>query len=72
MALDKNPRHNGEGYSDPTAYQAMKTVRQEKDIEKEREIGKLMEHIKYVTDMAGFEICSRITFKDKKTGRMFK
>ncbi|MCQ2499731.1 MAG: hypothetical protein MJ117_00120 [Lachnospiraceae bacterium] len=72
MALDRNPKHNGEGYPDPTAYNAIKTVRKQETLERERDIGRLMEHIKWITDLAGFELGSRIVFKDKKTGRIYK
>ena len=70
--IDKNPRHNGEGYSDLTAYNAMKNIEKREIEERERDIGRLMEHIKYMTSLAGFEIGSRIVFKDKKTGRLYK
>lgn len=72
MAADRNPRHNGEGYPDPTAHQAIKNVKKIDRLEKEREVGRLLEHIRYVTELAGFELGSRIVFKDKKTGRIYK
>lgn len=66
-----NPFYNSEGYPDPTAYHAMKSVIQEEK-ELEKKVHNLISVFKFVTDWAGFEIIGRIQIKHKKTGKVFK
>lgn len=66
-----NPFYNSEGYPDPTAYHAMKSVIQEEK-ELEKKVHNLISVLKFVTDWAGFEIIGRIQIKHKKTGKVFK
>lgn len=64
---DDDLKKNGEGYSDPTAYKAIKHS------EKERErLTKLMHVIFDVCEFAGFHIEGRITLRDKKTGKLYR
>ena len=55
-------RKNSEGYSDPTAYEAMKNL----DREDERRV------ILNICEMAGFEIRGPIILVDKKTGKVWR
>ena len=67
MAPNNNPRKNSEGYSDPTAYDALW------DIDKEDErFHKLLHTIFYLCELAGFEIEGRVVLIDKKTGRVWR
>lgn len=61
-----NPR-NSEGYSDPTAYQAMKNIDQE-----EERFHKLLYAIFDICSLADFEIEGRIVLIDKKSGRVWR
>lgn len=64
--MEKDFKHNSSGYFDPTAFEAVKRI------DAEDRVSKLMSVIRYVTTLAGFEIQGRITFVDKKTGRIYK
>lgn len=57
---------NKEGYADPTAYQAIKNV------EREKRIRELVTVLKWISNVAGFEIVERIHFRDKKNGKIYK
>lgn len=62
---------NSEGYSDPTAYSAMtKVMREER--ERQRRVGIVINIIRNVADLAGFDLTSRIALKDRKTGREYR
>jgi hypothetical protein len=66
---------NIEGYSDPTATAAFGMIEREKREEDERnieEIRKMIHTFRYIADIGGYEICSRITLKKKKSGRYYK
>ena len=60
-------KQNKEGYKDPTAY---KVLRKEQ-LEEER-FKRLMATIFYICELAGFRIEGRITFQDKKTGKIWR
>ena len=60
-------RKNSEGYSDPTAYQAMMNLKIE-----ELRFKKLLRSIKDVCDLADFEIEGRVVLIDKRSGRIWR
>lgn len=62
-----NPFRNSSGYSDPTAYEAIKRVDEE-----ENRFHKLLHTIFYICEMAGFEIDGRIVLVDKRNGRVWR
>lgn len=62
---------NSEGYHDPTAYVGMSEVVKDEKVQSEM-VRKLMYHLKYITQLAGFELVGRIQLKHKKSGRVFK
>lgn len=64
---DRDLRKNAEGYSDPTAYEALRNI----DKEEER-FHRLLHTLFYICDVAGFKIEGRIVLTDKKTGRVWK
>lgn len=64
---DNNHRRNSEGYSDPTAYEALRNI--DKDNERFR---KLLHTIFYLCELAGFEIDGRVVLIDKKTGHVWR
>lgn len=57
---------NGSGCKDFTAYEALRNV------EREEQLKKLLNTIFYITNLAGFSIEGRITFKDKRTGKIWR
>ena len=71
MGNKNNPHCNSEGYSDPTAYEALKPIVQA-DAALEGKLNFLIKVIKFVANEAGFEIVNRVELRDRKTGRLFK
>lgn len=65
--MSRNPKLNGEGYYDPTAYQGLKPI-----IQKEKEVAALIKVLKYIIGKSGFELVGRIELKDKKSGQIFR
>lgn len=71
MKLNKNPFYNSSGYPDPTAYYGTKdAMKEEKELDKA--VHDLMHAIRYIVNLAGFEVIGRIHFKHKETGKDFK
>lgn len=60
-------KRNAAGYSDPTAYEAIKTVSEE-----EKKVSKLIKIIKFIADLAGYEVEERIVLRDKKSGEIWR
>lgn len=60
-------RRNGSGYSDPTAYEAYKNIRN-----KDYEAHKVIKTLQNVAHLAGFEIVGRVTIRDVRTGETYK
>lgn len=67
MARDDDIRKNASGYSDPTAYQAIKNV----DGEDEK-FHKLLDTIFNLCELSGFHLEERIVLKDKNTGKVYR
>lgn len=67
----RDPRKNHEGYSDPTAYLAIKRTDEISRAEDER-FHKLLYSIRNICELAGFEIEGRVTFIDKVNGRVWR
>lgn len=65
------PWQNGEGYADPTAYEALKPVIRE-ETEQQKRLNTLIFVLKYIIRLAGFELLNRIELKDNKTGREYR
>lgn len=60
-------RRNSEGYSDPTAYAALKHIEEE-----EERFRKLLYAIFDICELADFEIEGRIVLIDKRTGKVWR
>ena len=60
-------KKNASGYSDPTAYKAIKNI----DRESAR-FYKLLHTIFNVCYLAGFEVDGRLALRDKRTGRVWR
>ena len=66
---------NKEGYTDPTAGEAMGTVpKEERKEERERNaaVTTLITMLKQIISLAGFELVGRIVLKDKVTGKEYR
>ena len=61
-----NPKLNGFGCKDLTAYDALR------NIEREEQLNKLLKTIFYICELAGFHVEGRITLKDNKTGKIWR
>lgn len=67
--MDKR-KLNASGCKDMTTFKALQNVtREEKD---KVRLEKLLTTIFYICDLAGFRIDGRITFQDKKTGKIWR
>ncbi len=66
-----NLKRNTEGYSDPTAYEGLKSIIAEEAI-LEKKVNFLIKIIKFIITESGFELLNRIEIKDSKTGRIFR
>ena len=66
-------KRNGEGYYDPTAYEALRNIERSVASEKEEaRFHKLLHTIFYLCELAGFRIEGRLILRDEKTGRIWK
>lgn len=67
MANSPEFKKNASGYSDPTAYEAVKNI--DSDM---ASFQKLLTAIFAMCDVAGFHIEERIVLRDKKTGKVYR
>ena len=67
---DHVDRRNAEGYVDPTAYAALKSI--VNDERAEKKAAYLVSVLKYIIKESGFELVNRIELKHKRTGRIFR
>lgn len=66
---DRELKKNAEGYSDPTAYKAIKNLEFNEIGERRR---KLIGCIYRICELSGFSLESRVKLKDVKTGKIFE
>lgn len=73
--MSDNPRKNHEGYSDPTAYEAIKeydlSLMTGKNADDER-FHKLLNTIFTICELSGFHLEERIVLKDTQTGKVWR
>lgn len=67
QANDRDLRKNAEGYSDPTAYEAIKRLEKE-----DERFHKLLFAIFDICELAGFQVEGRIVLVDKRNGRVWR
>lgn len=65
--MANNLRKNAEGYSDPTAYEAIKSA----DADDER-FHKLLNTIFTICELSGFRLEERIVLKDTQSGKVWR
>ena len=68
---NNNPRKNSEGYSDPTAYHGLKAATRS-ECEQIRRLTALISVLKYIIDLAGYDLLARIEVKDRRTGKEYR
>ena len=69
-----NDFYNTEGYKDSTAYKAIMEIEESKKrkMKEQAEHDKLVQHIKYVVEIAGFKLSSRVKLVHKQSGRRYE
>ena len=67
--IDRELYRNGEGYVDPTAYEAI--VNAEYDAKKLR-VNRVISIIHSICRLAGFKVEERIILRDEKTGEVWR
>lgn len=60
-------KRNSEGYSDPTAYAALRNIERE-----EAQVRKLRGAIAQICDLAGFKVQGKISLIDKRNGKVWR
>lgn len=71
MGNDKHLYFNGSGYKDPTAYEALKAESARERSEKAR-LTHLIDCLKYIIGLSGFELVGRIHLRDKESGKEYR
>lgn len=67
---DWDLRKNTEGYSDPTAYAAMKNL--DREASDDERFHALLNTIFAICELSDFHIEERIVIKDKRTGKIWR
>ncbi len=73
--MGNKPWLNGSGCSDPTAYDALENIRKEEKIQNQltdEKANKVVNVIKNILELSGFELVGRIQIKHKKSGKIYK
>ena len=66
---DKNdPKHNGEGYKDFTAYKAIRNVEDSDKLRHSKMIGAILR----MCELADFRVECKIVLRDKRTGKLYE
>ena len=68
-----NDFYNTEGYKDSTAYKAIMAIEETKKrkMKEQAEHDKLVQHIKYIVELAGFRLTDRVRFIHKESRRRY-
>lgn len=64
-------KKNKSGYNDPTAYKGMMAVLRE-ETDQQRRLNALIGVLKYIIDLAGYDLLNRIEVKDRRTGKEYR
>nr|DAO68633.1 MAG TPA: hypothetical protein [Caudoviricetes sp.] len=69
-----NDFYNTEGYKDSTAYKAIMAIEETKKrkMKEQAEHDKLVQHIKYIVELAGFKLSSRVKLVHKESRRRYE
>nr|DAU01785.1 MAG TPA: hypothetical protein [Caudoviricetes sp.] len=71
--MSNDIKHNAEGYKDSTAYKAIMAIEEAKKrrLKEQAEHDKLVQHIKYIVELAGFRLGDRIKLVHKESRRRY-
>jgi len=69
--MNTNPKLNQSGNKDLTAYEAIKNVSREEE-ERNKLVHNLIFVLKFIVNLAGFELTERIKLREKRTKRKFE
>lgn len=67
-----NPYYNDKGYADPTAYQGIEAAATSEYRARFDAIAALIHTVKYICELAGFEVVGRITLRHRQSGDIYK
>lgn len=72
--MSSDIKHNAEGYKDSTAYKAIMAIEEtkRKRLKEQAEHDKLVQHIKYIVELAGFKLSSRVKLVHRQSGRRYE
>nr|WP_314448911.1 hypothetical protein [uncultured Lachnoanaerobaculum sp.] len=72
--MSSDIKHNAEGYKDSTAYKAIMAIEEAKKrkMKEQAEHDRLVQHIKYIVELAGFKLGSRVKLVHKQSGRRYE
>lgn len=67
-------KHNTEGYRDSTAYKAIMAIEEAKKrrLKEQAEHDRLVQHIKYIVELAGFRLGDRVKLVHKESRRRYE
>ncbi|KXB54504.1 hypothetical protein [Lachnoanaerobaculum saburreum] len=72
--MSSDIKHNAEGYKDSTAYKAIMAIEETKKrkMKEQAEHDKLVQHIKYIVELAGFRLTDRVRLMNKESRRRYE
>ena len=72
--MSSDIKHNAEGYRDSTAYKAIMAIEEAKKrrLKEQAEHDKLVQHIKYIVELAGFRLSDRVKLVHRQSGRRYE
>lgn len=72
--MSSDIKHNAEGYRDSTAYKAIMAIEEAKKrkMKEQAKHDKLVQHIKYIVELAGFRLGDRIKLVHKESRRRYE
>lgn len=65
------PFRNPSGCPDPTAHDALSSVKREQE-ENEQRVALFIRALRTMIDQSGYDLLARIEIRDRKTGRCFR
>lgn len=71
--MSNDIKHNAEGYKDSTAYKAIVSMEEfkKRQLKEQTEHDKLVQHIKYIVELAGFKLGDRVKLVHKESRRRY-
>lgn len=70
--FNNNPKKNADGYSDPTAYKALKNIDEATRDPERAKFKKTLGCILRICELAGYKLESQIVLTDMRTGRTWR